>query len=60
VAGETEEEEEIGVRSLSVSERIKDTMAEHSAVISTFIAGGLAGAASRTVVSPLERLKIIL
>lgn len=26
----------------------------------TFVAGGLAGAASRTVVSPLERLKIIL
>ena len=41
-------------------ERFKDTMAENSAVVSTFIAGGLAGAASRTVVSPLERLKIIL
>lgn len=44
----------------TVSTRIRETMAEHSAVISTFIAGGLAGAASRTVVSPLERLKIIL
>ena len=28
-------------------------------VSSYFIAGGVAGAASRTVVSPLERLKII-
>jgi solute carrier family 25 phosphate transporter 23/24/25/41 len=33
---------------------------ENSMVINTFIAGGLAGATSRTVVSPLERLKIIL
>lgn len=28
-------------------------------ITSYFVAGGLAGAASRTVVSPLERLKII-
>ncbi|KAH8830300.1 hypothetical protein DL96DRAFT_1592353 [Flagelloscypha sp. PMI_526] len=28
-------------------------------IISYFVAGGCAGAASRTVVSPLERLKII-
>lgn len=35
-------------------------MSEHQVVINTFIAGGLAGATSRTVVSPLERLKIIL
>lgn len=30
------------------------------AVIASFIAGGVAGAVSRTVVSPLERLKILL
>ncbi|KAL7424716.1 hypothetical protein Q5752_000400 [Cryptotrichosporon argae] len=35
-------------------------MSENQVVVDTFIAGGLAGAASRTVVSPLERLKIIL
>jgi len=29
-------------------------------VIASFIAGGVAGAVSRTVVSPLERLKILL
>ncbi|WWC87928.1 uncharacterized protein L201_002828 [Kwoniella dendrophila CBS 6074] len=44
----------------SVTRRLKDIMSDNSAVINTFIAGGLAGAASRTVVSPLERLKIIL
>lgn len=40
--------------------RIKQTMTDNQLVINTFIAGGLAGATSRTVVSPLERLKIIL
>lgn len=35
-------------------------MWDHQVVVNTFIAGGLAGATSRTVVSPLERLKIIL
>lgn len=40
--------------------RIKEIMHDNQLVINTFIAGGLAGATSRTVVSPLERLKIIL
>jgi hypothetical protein len=44
----------------TLTEKIQDKMYENSAVINTFIAGGLAGATSRTVVSPLERLKIIL
>ncbi|WVQ74646.1 hypothetical protein IAR50_004247 [Cryptococcus sp. DSM 104548] len=42
------------------SDRFKETMSDNSVVVNTFIAGGLAGATSRTVVSPLERLKIIL
>ncbi|TYJ53497.1 hypothetical protein B9479_005883 [Cryptococcus floricola] len=42
------------------SERFRDTMSDNQVVVNTFIAGGLAGATSRTVVSPLERLKIIL
>ncbi|KAL1406364.1 hypothetical protein Q8F55_008063 [Vanrija albida] len=41
-------------------EKFRAKMAENQAVINTFVAGGLAGATSRTVVSPLERLKIIL
>lgn len=37
--------------------RIKDRIAEP--VVAAFLAGGVAGAVSRTVVSPLERLKIL-
>ncbi|WVQ79153.1 hypothetical protein IAT38_001249 [Cryptococcus sp. DSM 104549] len=40
--------------------KVREIMSDNSVVVNTFIAGGLAGAASRTVVSPLERLKIIL
>ncbi|KAF2000528.1 mitochondrial carrier protein-like protein [Amniculicola lignicola CBS 123094] len=38
-------------------ERIKEILAQP--VLASFIAGGVAGAVSRTVVSPLERLKIL-
>ncbi|KAK1927598.1 mitochondrial carrier domain-containing protein [Papiliotrema laurentii] len=43
-----------------IAETVKEKIMENQMVINTFIAGGLAGATSRTVVSPLERLKIIL
>ncbi|WVR09795.1 hypothetical protein IAU60_006871 [Kwoniella sp. DSM 27419] len=56
-----EEELEGGLRLQSTwLQTFRDTMSDNSVVVNTFIAGGLAGAASRTVVSPLERLKIIL
>lgn len=32
----------------------------HKSMWPSFIAGGAAGAASRTIVSPLERLKVIM
>jgi solute carrier family 25 phosphate transporter 23/24/25/41 len=56
----TAEPDESDQPPLTLTEKLQDIMVENSMVINTFIAGGLAGAASRTVVSPLERLKIIL
>ncbi|WVF65814.1 hypothetical protein IAT40_000551 [Kwoniella sp. CBS 6097] len=49
-----------GSGSASFAQKFREVMMDNQMVINTFIAGGLAGAASRTVVSPLERLKIIL
>ncbi|WVQ93453.1 hypothetical protein IAU59_000527 [Kwoniella sp. CBS 9459] len=46
--------------SAGFAQKFSELMMDNQMVINTFIAGGLAGAASRTVVSPLERLKIIL
>ncbi|OCF31669.1 solute carrier family 25 (mitochondrial phosphate transporter), member 23/24/25/41 [Kwoniella heveanensis BCC8398] len=46
--------------SAGFAQKFREVMMDNQMVINTFIAGGLAGAASRTVVSPLERLKIIL
>lgn len=42
---------------VSSAERVQDVLA--NPVVASFIAGGVAGAVSRTVVSPLERLKIL-
>ncbi|PWN30503.1 mitochondrial carrier [Jaminaea rosea] len=66
-AGQVEADgrEGIGSSLQAVAEKDDDDEPEESAVssaylVSYFIAGGAAGAASRTVVSPLERLKIIM
>jgi len=42
----------------SLLDRTKSKLAEP--VVAAFMAGGVAGAVSRTIVSPLERLKILL
>ena len=47
--------------SVQVSERIRDTSVWNkiTSVPVNFLAGGVAGAVSRTIVSPLERMKIL-
>jgi solute carrier family 25 phosphate transporter 23/24/25/41 len=43
----------------STSAMLKVRLAVSQPVVASFIGGGIAGAVSRTVVSPLERLKIL-
>ncbi|WFD31440.1 hypothetical protein MSPP1_002475 [Malassezia sp. CBS 17886] len=48
------------VRSMSETSAPPDDQPRDCSMWASFIAGGAAGAASRTIVSPLERLKIIM
>lgn len=47
----------LGTPDITSLQRIRQVFAQP--VLASFVAGGVAGAVSRTVVSPLERLKII-
>jgi solute carrier family 25 phosphate transporter 23/24/25/41 len=47
----------LGIPVLTTLERARNVFAQP--VLASFVAGGVAGAVSRTVVSPLERLKIL-
>ncbi|CDW97371.1 hypothetical protein, partial [Sporisorium scitamineum] len=49
-----------GASSAAASNEHSHPATNHAFLITYFVAGGAAGATSRTVVSPLERLKIIM